>query len=279
MTAVASTNFPVAAGTSGSLRVQPKDTYGNNVQATGAIRNLLSVSLNPSWSSIKSVIGNEVVFTFTPTIAGVQNAAITYDNQGAINNSPFSLTVNAGALNTSNCNASGEGITSPTTRVQTRLDVTQRDTYGNIRQASEAGWSIQVTPTHFGGTIPTGITLDNTQYFIYIPSKPGATQISVLGPGSVHILGSPFQMNVQQAPTSRELSSLIPATRTAIAGNPIVLKWQARDIYGNLQVQGLDTLSATLRNTETQAIILPAPQGTLSHGMKKLPRSHKHKTP
>ncbi len=240
----ANSTATVPAGTAGSatnITVQARDASGNPLTTTGATV-LVTVTGSNSAGPFTAADGGDGTYTtsYTPSAAGTDNVAITM-NGTALNDSPYTSVVSAGALSPANSTAT---VPAGTAGSATNITVQARDASGNPLTTTGATVLVTVTGSNSAGPFTAADGGDGTYTTSYTPSAAGTDNVAITMNGTA-LNDSPYTSVVSAG-------ALSPANSTATvpagtAGSATNITVQARDASGN----PLTTTGATVLVTVT----------------------------
>jgi hypothetical protein len=180
--------------------------------------------------------------SYTPAAAGTDNIAITL-NGAAINSSPFTSVVGAGAVSGAQSTAVVPG---GTPGLATSIVVTGRDAAGNPVSTSGATVVIDVT----GANTATPAVTDNlngTYSASYTPANAGTDNVAITLNG-VAITGSPFNSVVGSTADPAQSTATVPA---GAAGSETTISIQANDNTGTPLTVGGDVVAVAITGANT----------------------------
>ena len=193
--------------------------------------------------------------TYRTVAAGQYKLSVTI-NGVHIAGSPFATTVQPGGTCAAKSTVSGAGAQSATAGAETKLGLHAVDCYGNFQTAG--GDPFVVTMRRPGVAPLSADVLDasNGAYTVtYNATVAGLWQLHATA-GSVHVLGSPFNVLVSPGPTSAFASIAVgEGTSKAAIGEPTIVVLRTKDLWGNDRGVGGDRVSATLTQGATSSVV------------------------
>jgi hypothetical protein len=150
VSAIAST-ATVPAGTAGSatpIAVQARDTFGNPLGASGGVVAIVVSGVNSATPLVSDVGDGTYTASYTPTLAGTDQVAITLDGS-PIDGSPFTSVVSPGAVTDMSMHAGDNQSATVGTAVPESPTVRITDANGNPVPDE----SVTFTVTSGGGTV------------------------------------------------------------------------------------------------------------------------------
>ena len=257
--AAQSTASVPATGTAGAvttITVQAKDAGGNNRTSTSGTVAVAVTGANTATASVTDNLNGTYTATYTPTLSGADNIAITLGG-AAISGSPFTSTVAAGALQHFNVtNTSDVAVGLQTAGTSFNIRVRAKDANNNTVPSFTGTVVLTSTGTLTGAPITTvaftsgelpsqAVTITNTGSFTITATRTGGSQT-----------GTSATFTVSPGAAS-------PATSTAsvpagTAGSVTTITVQAKDAGGNNRTNstGITAVAASVTgaNTATPAV-------------------------
>ncbi|NUQ00247.1 MAG: hypothetical protein HUU35_10375, partial [Armatimonadetes bacterium] len=211
----------VPAGMAGEMTivsVTVRDAFGN-VRTAGGDSVAASISGANAGLPVTLVDNHDGTYnlTYTPTVTGTDQMAITVGGQ-AIAGSPFSSLVSPAAADPAHCSAV---VPAGTAGAPTVCTVTVRDANDNVRTAGGDSVAATIAGANAGSPVTVTDNADGTYSLSYTPTVSGTDQVAITVDGQA-IAGSPFSSLVGPAAVDAEHSTLTAAPLAAAAGEQAI---------------------------------------------------------
>ena len=256
------TTASVAAGTVGStttISITVRDGNGNLRTGAGDA-GLLAVSVtgaNTAMPAVASAGGAVYTASYTPTVSGTDNVAITLSTS-AISGSPYTSVVSAGLVASFLVEAAGGGvIPTQTAGSPFNIRITARDAQSN--PATDFTGTVEITSTGTlsagGGTTAAFVAGVLTSHSVTITNSGSFTVTATRTTGGAQTgTSASFTVN-PGGPSATQTSASVPG---GTAGSATTITITVRDVNGDLRTgagdAGLLAVSVTGANTATPAV-------------------------
>jgi len=246
----ATSTAAVPDGTAGEVTdilIQARDDLGNALGSGGETVEV-EVSGANTVAAFSATDNGDGTYSagYTPTVAGVDNVAITL-NGTAIGGSPYASTVSPGPADPASSTAT---VPNGTAGNPTDIVVQARDAFGNPLAAGGETVEISVSGANNPGALVVTDVGDGTYTASYTPLSTGDDSVVITMNGT-GISGSPFTSSVSSGVVSPAQSTAsVPDGGVGAATNIVV---QARDSEGNAIATGGATVLVEVSGANTVA--------------------------
>jgi adhesin/invasin len=242
------------AGLPTTIVVQARDTTGNPVTVGGeTVVVTVSGANNPGALTVADQGDGTYTASYTPTVAGVDNVAITM-NGTAIGGSPFTSTVGASGVIPAQSTAT---VPDGTPGLPTEIVVQARDATGNPVSAGGETVAVTVSGANNPGALVVTDQGDGTYTASYAPTVAGDDTVAITMNGTP-ISGSPFTSTVGAGGASAAQSTA--TVPDGAPGLPTQIVVQARDAYGNPLSAGGETVTVTVSGANNPGALIVTDQ-------------------
>ena len=242
------------AGIQSEFRLRIADHFGNAKGKSGL--RFLMMPYNGSGFSVSTADDDWLVARYIVTKQATYSLKIYVGNIN-LQNVPFQVSVQAGAVNPSKCTASGNGIREIVAADFASFSIASRDSFSNLLSYGGFSFTVFVTDSY---SLHRGKCLDKgTGNYLcnYMTTISGSLRLAVTY-GSDNIKGSPFNVrvipNVLNATNTLIYSHSISSATAGVRG---VVKLTARDRAGNYLYTGWDNFVIKLESQASSNLLIP----------------------